>query len=188
LTDRGIPIRLFNINNYTGTGQPRTVIGEKGTVKRDVVKSVTFSDDFALLKILGPGVGIKPGILARVTSRLHDAGINIKSVITAQTSINILLSREDLDLSLRMIVDLENSIAEKVTASDNVSLIALVGEGMLDRPGIAARIFNAVSREKINVKIISAGASEVATYFMVDRQDRERTIRAVHREFFKGGK
>jgi len=186
--DRKIPLRLFNIKNVSGNGDPLTIINNKLVIKDDVVKSVTFSDDFGILKLTGPGVGMKPGIMAKVTTRLHEGSINIKSIITAQTSINILLAREDLYKSCKMIKEMAFSTIVKVSYVDDISLIAVVGEGMLDRPGIASRVFGAVSRHKVNILIISAGASSVATYFVIEQKDREKTVRSIHEEFFgKGG-
>ncbi len=184
LMDKKIPLRLFNIKNFSGKGEPLTIINNKLVIKEDVVKSVTFSDDFGILKLTGPGVGIKPGIMAKVTTRLHEGSINIKSIITAQTSINILLAREDLPKSYRLVKEMGLPTVEQVSDLDHISLIAVVGEGMLDRPGIAARVFGAVSRHKVNILIISAGASSVATYFIIERKDREKTIRSIHEEFF----
>lgn len=184
LMEKKIPLRLYNINNFSRHGKPMTTINNRLIIKDDVVKSVTFSDDFGILKLTGPGVGIKPGIMARVTTRLHDGSINIKSIITAQTSINILLAREDLQKSYRMIKEMNFPAIVAVSYLDNISLIAVVGEGMLDRPGIASRVFGAVSKHKVNIMIISAGASSVATYFIIAQKDRVKTIQSIHREFF----
>jgi aspartate kinase/aspartokinase/homoserine dehydrogenase 1 len=185
--DKKIPLRLFNIKKISGNGEPLTLINNKLVIKDGVIKSVTFSDDFGILKLTGPGVGMKPGIMARVTTRLHEGSINIKSIITSQTAINILLAREDLSRSCKMIKEMAFSTVVKVSYIDDISLIAVVGEGMLDRPGIASRVFGAVSRQKVNILIISAGASSVATYFIIERKDREKTIRSIHEEFFRGG-
>jgi len=53
---------------------------------------------------------------------------------------------------------------------------------------VAARIFSAVSRHEINVEMISAGASQVTIYFLVNLKDRNRALQAIHREFFEGEK
>ncbi|MCP4218016.1 MAG: ACT domain-containing protein, partial [bacterium] len=153
-------------------------------VADDVVKSVTFSDDFGILKLEGPEVGIEPGILAAVTSALKNAGINIKSVITAQTCINILLSRSVLEESLQLVRGLAIPAVDSVRGLGDISLIAVVGHGMLKRPGIAGRVFGAVSSCNINVVMISAGASNAAIYFFVHRNDRTRAVECIHKEFF----
>ena len=65
--------------------------------------------------------------------------------------------------------------------------VAVVGEGILSTNGVAARVFSAVSAEGINVEMISAGASEVAYYFIVRQEEVLRAVRAIHREFFERG-
>lgn len=183
--EKRIPIRLFNINDVSDSLEPVTVVVDKGEIKEDVIKSVTFSDDFGILKLHGAGVGIKPGIMARVTSVLHEAGINIKSIITAQTCINILLSRGDLKKSLNIVTHVGLAAVDEITALDDISLIAVVGDGILEKAGIAARVFSAVSRHHINIRTISAGASEVAVYFIVDRSECRKAVKSIHKEFFK---
>jgi len=59
-----------------------------------------------------------------------------------------------------------------------------VGEGLLEDPGVAGRIFSALARENINIRMIVSGASSVATYFIVASSDRDTAISAIHREFF----
>jgi aspartate kinase/aspartokinase/homoserine dehydrogenase 1 len=182
--EKNIPVRLFNINDVRDDLEPLTVVNGNGVVEEDVIKSVTYSDDFGVLKLHGAGVGIKPGIMAQVTTRLARAGINIKSVITSQTCINILLSGIDLDRGLQIVKSLQPAAVDSVSALRDISLIAAVGDGILERPGIAARVLGAVSAHNINVLTISAGASNVAVYFIINRRERETAVRAIHDEFF----
>lgn len=182
--ETNIPIRIFNIDDFGEELTPVTTIAENGVIKKDIIKSVTFSDDFGMLQLHGPGVGIKPGIMAKVTARLNDENINIKSIITSQTSINILLSRGDLQRSAEFVRDAGLSAVDRVSVFDDISVIAVVGDGILEQPGIAARIFGAVSRHNINVRVISAGASSVAIYFIIDQPERQKAVHAIHHEFF----
>lgn len=182
--ERNIPVRLFGINHIPDELTPITVIHSKGYVRDDVIKSVTYSNDIGILKLHGAGVGIKPGILAKVTGRLTREGINIKSVITAQTCINILVSGEDLVNGLNVVESIGLTAVDRIGAIDDISVIAVVGEGILEQPGIAARVFGAVSRQRINIHTISAGASDQAIYFIVDKKENITAIRAIHDEFF----
>ncbi|MBS3776371.1 MAG: aspartate kinase, partial [Bacteroidales bacterium] len=96
LRKKSIPVNIYNIRNVTDISKPLTVISEKRNVSREVIKSISYSDDFGIVKLGGSGVGVKPGILAKITSELDQANINIKSVITSQIAINILLDINDL--------------------------------------------------------------------------------------------
>jgi len=184
LMNRRIPIRIFNIAKSDVADKPYTVISINGTQKEDIIKSVTYSDDFCILKLEGPGVGNKPGILAKVTREMEHKGINIKSVITSQTSINFLLGLKDLQPAFRAVSGLKLTAVKDIITEENLSVIAAVGEGLLEKHGIAVRMFGAVSERGINMEIISVGASQVAAYFIVKQSDRDVAVRAIHEEFF----
>lgn len=185
LYKKDIPIRIFNINNFSESLSPSTIIRSGRETKNKTIKSVTFSEDFGILKLLGPGVGITPGILAKVSSVLHKKSINIKSVITSQTSINILISRSDLIRCRKIMASLKLEKVENIKIVGNISVIAVVGEGLMESAGIASRIFTAVSIQNINIHMTSAGASDVAIYFLVDKKDNSKALNAIHNEFFK---
>ena len=163
---------------------PGTEIHRRAEAKKSVAKSVTANEGIALLRIHGPGVGYKPGIVGRIGRQLSALNINIYSIITAQTCINLLVDRKDARRSYQALKDDRNGVIARVDLEEDVALVAVVGEGMVARCGVAARIFSAVAKAGINVKMISSGASEVATYFIVDRKDTARAVRALHREFF----
>jgi len=138
----GITVRLFDSRSLSDKPEPLTIIDEHGTVSEQVVKSISFSDQFGILKIKGPGVGIKHGVLAKIYNQLDGANINISSVITSQVTINLLLSKADLSKAKRVIEELKLAVITKIVVINDISLIAVVGKGMLEIPGIAARIFS----------------------------------------------
>lgn len=172
------------IKNLYDPKRPGTEIMPDGIERKDVIKSVTCNRQIAMLRIHGPGVGYKPGIIGRIGQRLADRGINIFSVLTSQTCINLLVDKKDARRSYRELREMEGGVIGRIDLEEDISLIAAVGEGILNRRGLAARIFTSVSKAGVNVEMISTGASEVATYFVVRNADTERTIHALHREFF----
>lgn len=184
LAKKKIPIRIFNINNTIDGISPLTVINGKETVTDNVVKSVSYSDHFGILKLHGSGVGVKPGILAKSTALLDKTGVNIKSVITSQTTINILLSEEDLFTAKNVIQQEDIHGVSEIEIYEKISLIAAVGEGLTSQYGVAGRIFSTVARKGINIEIICFGASSVAMYFIVNHNDRNETVQEIHKEFF----
>jgi len=179
-----IPLNLFNIDGDLETIKPLTVISSKSVKTSYIVKSCSYTDDIGILKLKGPGVGVKPGILADVTNAMKLEGINIKSVLTSQTIISILLSSSDLYKAYKLLQHLDVHGVNEVEIKDDISLIAIVGEGLNDTHGIAAKLFNAISRKGINAKVVSMGVSDVASYFIVDAQQRNDAIKSIHEEFF----
>ncbi len=188
LFDREIPIRILNIMRPERGLQPYTLINAQRKVTRDVVKSVTSTEDVAILKLHGPGVGFKAGILAEVTQTLDSHGINIKSVLTAQTAINVLLSRDHLDAAYAAVSAHHLNGVVEVSRNDAVAIVAVVGDGVLDASdvgsAIASRALSAAIASGVRVCLAAAGASEVAAYMLVHEDDRKRALQAVHAEFF----
>ncbi len=184
LQEVGIPIHIGNIDTFNGSVEPRTIVQASEIITEDIIKSVTYSDDFCILKLRGAGIGKKRGILAKVTGAIDKAGINIKSVVTSQIAINLLLSAKDIKQAYQIVEALELSAITELSAIENISTIAVVGEGLLEKPGVAGRMFMAVARDGINVRMIVSGASTVASYFVVAADDRDLAIQAIHSEFF----
>ena len=70
-----------------------------------------------------------------------------------------------------------------VTAEDDVCVVAVVGAGMKGTVGVASRIFTAIARRGINIRMIAQGSSELNISFIVKESDGEETVRAIHEEF-----
>ena len=80
--------------------------------------------------------------------------------------------------------ELERGQIQDVIATTDISLLAAVGDGMAGTPGIAARMFNALARSRINVRAIAQGASERNISVAIDSTAAERALRAVHAGFY----
>ncbi len=184
LKQDNIPLNLFNIDGDLDDIKPLTIISSTGVKTSFVVKSCSYTDDVGILKLKGPGVGVKPGILADITNAMKLEGINIKSVLTSQTIISILLSSTDLYKAYQLLQNLDVHGVNELEIQDEISLVAIVGEGLNDTHGIAAKLFNAISRKGINAKVVSMGVSDVASYFIVDSNQRNDAIKSIHEEFF----
>ncbi|WP_347841090.1 ACT domain-containing protein [uncultured Draconibacterium sp.] len=177
-----IPIQV--IDAASADGKVTTVINTETWVEEQIVKSVACTDDISLLKLDGPGVGLKPGILAKVTSQLNNAGVNIKSVITSQTSINFILSEENGTKAMNLINDLGFSAVTDIAVITDVALIGIVGHGMQQAYGVSAKIFAAVANNKINVMLSGSGASDLVSYLVVHKADKEKSVREIYKAFF----
>lgn len=177
-----IPIQV--LNTLSNPGKVDTVINTETFVDEKIVKSVACSDDISLLKLDGPGVGLKPGILAKVTTCLNDAGINIKSVITSQISINFILEQNTGEKALKLIQKLGFTAVKEILLVKDVSLIGIIGHGMQQNYGVSAKIFNAVAQHKINVVLSGSGASDLVSYLVVKSSDKEKSVREIYKAFF----
>ncbi|MHB8054425.1 MAG: aspartate kinase, partial [Candidatus Aminicenantales bacterium] len=165
--------------------RPGTEISSAGAATETVLKSVTHNVRLAVLRVQGAGVGSKPGIIGIIGRALADRGINIISVITAQTMINVLVAEKDAPAALRTLRAVRRGVITRVDLETGLSLVAAVGEGLSTCRGLAARVFTAVADAGVNVEMISSGASGVASYFLVRKADALPAVRAIHAEFFE---
>lgn len=178
-----IPIHI--INSASVTFEPDTVINSEDFVSERVVKSVASTDDISVLKLNGPGVGLKSGILAGITGLLSENSINIKSVITSQVSINIFLDRKTGLKAKQLAEKLGFTAVSEIELLEDVTLVAIVGHGMLDHYGISATLFSAIAGSKINVILSGSGASDLVSYLIIRAADKQKCVRAVYDAFFQ---
>lgn len=182
LIRKHIPIHFIHAE---GPGfEPVTTINTENFVTPQVVKSVACTDDISILKLNGPGVGLKPGILARITGKLAEESVNIKSVITSQVSINILLDSKSGRQAKKVANELGFTAVSEIELLEEVSLIAIVGHGMQSSYGISAKLFGAVAQNHINVILSGSGASDLVSYLLVHSSDRDKSVKAIYQAFF----
>ncbi len=183
LLGTGAVINIFEL--FDDCKLLRTQITEQDTILDRVVKSVAYSNDISILQINGAGVGYKAGILASVTDILHRENINIRSVITAQTCINIIFDKKEIP-TVKNLFNTENQLAlvYSIKIISNISLIAIIGHGMQSKLGISANLFSALSRTNTNILLSGSGASDLTSYLVVNDEDRDKSIIEIHNTFF----
>ncbi|MEN8120489.1 MAG: aspartate kinase [Bacteroidota bacterium] len=183
--DSNIPIRIFNIFKDQPLDKSQTIIDDKISIHPEVAKSVTVEYNTGILSIKGPGVGYIPGILSEITKILNIHAININSVITSQISINLLINKDIIEEAANLIKGLNLKVITSINVKTEVSLIAVVGNGMTEAYGVGARIFSAISEEGINIHLSSIGASDVVTYLLIDKKDTSRALHKLHEALFQ---
>ncbi len=177
----GIDIAVKNTFNPDAPG---SLITQEAVTADRIVKSVSYTTDIAILKVHGSGVGARPGILSEITESLASRAINIKSVVTSQTCISLLLAKNDLEKARAALMAIQPTPYRELTARNQVALVSVVGEGLHRNRGVAAKCFTAVSDADVNIEMISFGTSDAALYFLVDKKSLDNTIQALHTTFF----
>ncbi len=178
---KGIEILVKNVFKPKLEG---TTIGPKCASLGQPVKSISCMKNMVSLKIYGAGLGYKSGVMAEISVRLSDSDVNVYSAATSQTCIALLIEDKDLKKAELALSASKKGVIDRIEPVRGIALLCIVGEGLGMREGVAARVFNAVAKEKVNVAMISAGASPVAYHFTVNGEDLDRTTKAIHREFF----
>lgn len=178
----GIPARILNIRD--AVNKPGTVISSEGERSDHGIRSVSHSLDFGILRLAGPDVGMEAGIISTVSALFNTHELNIKSIITSQTTINFLFEKDNLARARQLVDNLKLEAIEELECVDDIAVLALVGEGFREHPDVLARALSALSRERIAVLLMVAGASSVSAYIVVSRNSLSTALTAVHCEFF----
>lgn len=183
--EQNIPVR---IRNTFHPENPGTLVVKEQTIKPgSIVKAVTLVKDVALVTVSGAGMVGTPGTAARVFDVLGRSHVNILMISqsVSEANISLVIRRALLKKAVKTLRGalLGRGIIREVTAEKDMCIVAAVGAGMRGTPGVAARLFSAVARGGINIRMIAQGSSELNISFVVREADGPKTVRAVHEEF-----
>ena len=185
--EAGIPVRILNT---FAPDEPGTTIAASTPKDDTVVKATTSLGGLGMVTVQGAGMSGVPGFAARVfdTTAAEQVSVLMISQASSENSICLVVPNESvkpLESALRRMFskELARHDVEKVVIEAPVAIVSAVGEGMRGTPGVAARLFSAIARAKVNVLAIAQGSSELNISLVVHEKDRETAVKAVHREF-----
>ncbi len=184
---RGIPIF---IRNTFAPQKPGTRIGQE-TDASVPVKGITTFGDLALLNLEGAGMMGVPGTAERAFGALARAGVSVVMISQGSSEHSICcvvqekeVAQGEQALAEAFARELAQGLVGAVSVTRGIAALAVVGDGMAGTPGVAARLFAALARARINVRAIAQGASERNISVAVAQADATRALRAVHAGFY----
>lgn len=184
---RSIPIRTRSSQKPE---LPGTCIDAHGAPERPI-KGVTSVGGLAILDIEGAGLIGVPGTAERAFDALRKANINVVMISqgSAEHSICCVVRERDAEEALAKVraaftAELEGKLIADIAIRTSVAAVAVVGDGMASSSGMAARMFTALDRAKVNVQVIAQGSSDRSISVVVDSKDAQRAVRAVHSGFY----
>ncbi len=181
----GIPT---NIRNTNKPYHPGTLISKNAPDEASVptITGIAGHKGYTVISIEKNMMNSEVGFGRKVLSVLEEYGISFEHMPTGIDSMCVVVSSETLaphqDEIVRKIEELVRG-SGSVTINDHMSIIATVGRGMVHNCGTAARLFSAMSRARINVRMIDQGSSELSIIVGVNDSDFEATIHAIYHEF-----
>jgi aspartate kinase len=150
------------------------------------VTGVAYSKDEAKVTVIG--LVDQPGIAASIFNSLSSKSINVDMIVQnnfierKETNLTFTVPAVDLSQSLSALKELKNSISfEKVISEDNLSKVSIIGAGMRNQPGIAAKMFDCLSKNNINIEVIST--SEIKISVLIDMAKTEEAVKSLHQIF-----
>ena len=163
----------------------------KGAARESLIKGITSVDDASLLTLEGALLADSAaGLGRRVLGALKEAGVAVLMVTQAssEASITCAVPTAQGQKALKAVeaaFELEFSRSRVNSASllDGVSVVAIVGEGMVQSPGASATFMNALAQAGVNIAMIAQGSSERQIAVCVAKADATRALRAAHTAF-----
>jgi len=161
-----------------------------GVEDMEIHKPVTgVAADLSQIRIVVCDVPDVPGNAAKLFGTLAKENISVDMIIqsyarkTSNTNdIAFTIDKSDFERAKVVLAKIKDSLcASTIHTDDNIAKVSIVGAGMVDRPGIAATMFDTLSALDVNIKMIST--SEIKISCLVDKKDAERSVKALHEVF-----
>ena len=181
----GIPT---NIRNTNKPYHPGTMISKNAPheVTVPTITGIAGHKGYSVISIEKNMMNSEVGFARRVLSILEEEGVSFEHMPTGIDSMCLVVQSSMFEPHRARIIAAIEKLVEgsgSVSVSDNLSIIATVGRGMVHNCGTAARLFSAMSRARINVRMIDQGSSELSIIVGVNDSDFEQTIHAIYHEF-----
>ena len=148
--------------------------------------------DMSKVRIVVCDVPDEPGVAAKIFTSLADEHISVDTIIQSYARLHnntndiaFTINKTDLPRAMELFDKLNDEIkADKIHIDDNIAKVSIVGAGMIDRPGVAATMFDTLASLNINIKMIST--SEVKISCLVDAGVANDALKALHKAFNLG--
>jgi aspartokinase/homoserine dehydrogenase 1 len=184
---RSIPIW---IRNTFAPDRPGTLICARPDSQL-LVKGITTIENIALINIEGAGMIGVPGTAHRLFGALREENISVILISQGSSEHSICCAvpqaqagRAERVVRAAFAHELEEGQIQSVDSAGDLAILAVVGDGMAGKPGISAKVFNALGAAAVNVRAIAQGASERNISVVVDGRQATRALRATHASFY----
>jgi aspartate kinase len=165
--------------------RPGTTIVKEEVLEKVAITGVT--GDPKIARVALTRVKDVPGVAAKISSSLSDLGINIRLIIQGirhdeSNDVSLIVAEEDAERSVEVLRKVASEVgSDEVLVDTEVAKVSVIGSGIASTPGVAARMFQTLAKQKINIELISTSEVRIACIIREDRL--EDAVRSIHREF-----
>ena len=168
--------------------------GKPGTKVKEVVKTMEESHisgvakDKNIARLALVGLEDTPGIAFKIFSLLARNNVNVDIILQSigrsdTKDISFTVAKADMELAQKLLEENRDSIQfDHIDVSDNIAKVSIVGAGMVNSPGVAAAMFEALFNAGININMIST--SEIKVSVLVHISDADRAVQVIHQRFY----
>ena len=177
-------IQLEVLSSFSGN--PGTIVKEVVNMEKTYISGV--AQDKKIARVALVGLEDIPGMAYKLFSLLAKEKINVDIILQSigrndTKDISFTIPEGDKE-RCQEVLEANKSVLkfQTMSVSTDVAKVSIVGSGMADNPGVAAQMFEALYNAHINIHMIST--SEIKISVLIDKQDSERALRAIHDKFF----
>ena len=164
---------------------PGTVVKEVSKVEKMVVRGVARDNDIARISICN--IEDKPGMAFKVFSLLASKNINVDIILQSigrdgMKDISFTVSEGNLDKTVEILEENKEALCfEEIKTSTDYAKLSIVGSGMVNNPGVASTMFEALYDANINIHMIST--SEIKVSVLINKKNADRAVNVIHEKF-----
>jgi aspartate kinase len=166
------------------------VLGEDETMEHPLITAITHSTEEARITLLG--VPDRPGAAAAIFGALADANCNVDTIIQNEplgegrdAEVSFTISSEDLRAAEGALEPVRRELEiGRIDTDPEIGKVSIVGAGMRSHPGVAAKVFQTLADEEINIEMISTSPIKISC--VIRSEDVPQAVRALHTAFELG--
>ena len=182
----GIPI---NIRNTNAPDAPGTMIVPKATTNEveTIITGVAGKKGITAIHVEKDMMNSEVGFGRKVLEVLENHNVPFEHLPSGIDTMSVLVTSKSIEeckgaITAEMVKAVN---PDSITLVENLALIAVVGRGMVNTEGTAARVFTALAKENVNIRMIDQGSSEINIIVAVEEKNYEKTIKTIYNEFIK---
>ena len=179
----GIPINIKNTNDPSAPG---TLIVESTCKKpRYTITGIAGKKGFASVNLEKDRMNTEIGFGRRVLSVFEENGLSFEHIPSGIDTMSVFVQQSDFEeKEQKILAGLHRNVdPDFLEIHSNIALIAVVGRGMKSTEGTAGKLFTALAKEDINIRMIDQGSSELNIIIGVNEKDFEKAIKAIYHAF-----
>lgn len=168
------------------TRNPGTKVKEGSNVEKMIVSGVARDNNCARVAIIN--LEDTPGVAFKVFSLLAKHKVNVDIILQSvgrdnKKSITFTIPEENADMAQKLLEENKEMLGfEALSVNKHVAKVSVVGAGMASNPGVASKMFEALAGANINIRMIST--SEIKISVLINEDDSEAAVKAIHDKFF----
>ena len=178
-----IPINIRNTNDSENPGT--TIIGHYNGEVGSNITGIAGRKGFTAITIEKIYMNTELGFFRKLMSVFETNEIPIEHMPSSIDSVSLIVETAKIVHKLKKVLE-EIRIyvnPENITVEDGIALIAIVGKGMVKKKGTAGKVFTALAKDEVNIRMISQGSSELNIIIGVAQRNFEKAITAIYHEF-----